>query len=155
MKLESTRQGCEHVTTCNGMHTDDLPSADPWWFHGRLRWKRNRKGSEPHADSRLFGRLPITGRGKVLAAYSQGQSSPTGRTRGSDKSPDFVLWVAQGAGVSPPRLRLAESAQLPRGVSEPDEPPHCCCVCQGAAEDIITTVGVLRWAPLLSVMWIW
>lgn len=88
------------MTTCNGMHADRLPSADPWCFQGRLRWKQNREVLKSCANSRQFDWLSITRRGKVLAAYLQGQSSPTGRTHGPDKSPDFFffffLWVALG-----------------------------------------------------------
>lgn len=80
-----------HVTTCNGMHADRLPSADPWCFRGWLRWKQNREVLKSCANSRQFDWLSITRRGKVLAAYLQGQSSPTGRTHGPDKSPDFFF----------------------------------------------------------------
>lgn len=53
----------KHVTTCNGMHTDRLPSADAWWFQGWLRWKRNRKVSTSHANSRQFSFL-LQGEGR-------------------------------------------------------------------------------------------
>lgn len=58
-----------------------------------------------------FG-FSITGRGKVLVAYLQGQSSPAGRTHGPDKSPDFYGWCGGGAGVSP---RLGEERSAAAG----------------------------------------
>lgn len=54
----------KHVTTCNGMHADWLPSADPWWFQVWLRWKRNRKVSKSRANSRQFGCLSSASRAR-------------------------------------------------------------------------------------------
>lgn len=82
----------------------------------------------------------------MLVAYLQGQASPAGRTHGPDKSPDFYGWCG-GAGVSP---RPGKTAQLLGGVSGLDELPHCCCVCESTAKDIVTTVCVLSRAPPLG-----
>lgn len=54
---------------------------------------------------------------------------------------------AGGAGVSP---RLGKTAQLLGGVLGLDELPHCCCVCESTAKDVITTVCLLSWAPPLG-----
>lgn len=73
----------------------------------------------------------------------------TCRVRAHQQGPEinhliFMGGAGGGAGVSP---RLGRTAQLLRGVLGLDELPHRCCVCESTAEDIVTSVCVLSWAP--------
>lgn len=87
----------KHVTTCNGMHADWLPSADPWWFQVWLRWKRNRKVSKSRANSRQFGCLSSASRARCqqytcrVRAHQRG-----GHMVQINHLIFFFFWVVQG-----------------------------------------------------------
>lgn len=149
----------KHVTTCNGMHADWLPSADPWWFQVWLGWKRNRKVSKSRANSRQFGCLSSASRARCQQYTCRVRAHQRGGHMVQINHLIFFFLGGAGAGMSP-WLWLWTTAQLLRDVLALDELPQCCSVCESTAEDIITTVCILIWAPLLgqyllSAMWIW
>lgn len=141
----------KQVTTCNRMHANWPPSADPWWFKVWLRWEWNRKVSKSHANSRQFGCLAIANRGRCLQHACRVRAHQQGGHMVSINHQIFL--GAAGAGMSPRRsaaagrLRAWRAATALLRLWKHSKRHHYHC--------LHSRLGPAFGPVPLSVMWIW